>query len=52
VLSENEVGLKEYEVVVSNAFSQNPISVFLSSNENLSTSSIPVSLDINFSKDV
>jgi hypothetical protein len=52
VLSENEAVLTVYEVVVSSALNNDPLTVSISTSENLNTNSIPVSLDINFSQEV
>jgi hypothetical protein len=52
VLSENEAVLTMYEVSVSLALNNNPITVSISTSENSNTNSIPVSLDITFSKEV
>ncbi|ARV15314.1 T9SS type A sorting domain-containing protein [Polaribacter sp. SA4-12] len=50
VISENEANLQEYTISVSLALNNNPTTVNISSTENLNTNSIPVSLDIIFSK--
>ena len=50
VLSEDEAIYKEYEVSVSVALNSDPVTVAISSAVNLNTNTIPVSLDIVFSK--
>ncbi|MFT4802154.1 MAG: hypothetical protein ACI93N_001931, partial [Flavobacteriaceae bacterium] len=50
VLSEDEAIYKEYEVSVSVALNNDPVTVAISSAVNLNTNTIPVSLDIVFSK--
>ena len=50
VLSESEASLKEYEVTVSSALNNNLTTVVISSSSNFNSNSIPVSLDLSFSK--
>ncbi|UAM98360.1 T9SS type A sorting domain-containing protein [Polaribacter litorisediminis] len=50
VLSENQAVLKEYEVSVSLALNSDPVTVAISTTNNLKTNSIPVTLNISFSK--
>lgn len=52
VLSESEAKLSVYEVSVSVALNNNPTTVGISSAKNLNTNTIPVSLDVTFSKAV
>jgi hypothetical protein len=52
VLSENEATLKEYVVSVSVALNNNPTSTSISTTHNLFTNSIPVPVEVTFSKAV
>ena len=50
VLSENEATLSSYNVIVTKALNSNPTTVVISTSENLNTNTVPVILDIVFSK--
>jgi hypothetical protein len=50
VLSESQAVLKEYEISVSLALKSDPVIVAISSAVNLNTNTIPVSVNISFSK--
>ncbi|QOD59388.1 T9SS type A sorting domain-containing protein [Polaribacter haliotis] len=52
VLSENEANLNKYVVSVAVAKNTDPVNVVVSTTDNLNTNTVPVSLDVAFSKAV
>ena len=52
VLSENEANFRSYEVAVSKAINDDPVTVVISNASNVNTNLIPVSLNVTFSKAV
>ena len=50
ILSENEANLSTYTVKVTKALNENPTTVAISTSENVQTNTIPVALNITFSK--